>query len=99
MLPVGLLRQFGSLATSITIATRRHQLRLHRHLHAHLWAQLGNPKWRIAVNDADFEILPTRNESRAHCKIQINEASVAAFFFLAFSVVIISGYIRHWVNN
>lgn len=105
MLPVGLLRQFGSLATSITIATRRRRSDSstptsspsHLHLHAQLWAQLGNPKWRIAVNDADFEILPTRNESRAHCKIQINEASVA-FFFLS-SVVIISGHIRHWVNN
>lgn len=87
MLPVGLLRQFGSLATSITIATRRRSdsstpTSSPSHLHAQLWAQLGNPKWRIAVNDADFEILPTRNESRAHCKIQINEASVAAFFFL-----------------
>lgn len=87
MLPVGLLRQFGSLATSITIATRRRSdsstptsSPSHLHLHAQLCAQLGNPKWRIAVNDADFEILPTRNESRAHCKIQINEASVAAFF-------------------
>jgi len=48
--------------TSITITTHRvsHRLidtidNLHR-----LHRVGGNPKWRIGVNDADFEILPTR---------------------------------------
>lgn len=67
MLPVGLLRQFGSLATSITIATRRRLSRLRRLIDTidsipisiYNRLQLGNPKWRIAVNDADFEISPT----------------------------------------
>lgn len=69
MLPVGLLRQFGSLATSITIATRCRLSQLRRlidtidsisvsiSMHDSNWVTQNGA---LLLNDADFEILPTR---------------------------------------
>lgn len=91
MLPVGLLRQFGSLATSITIATRRRLSRLRRlidtidSISIYNRLQLGNPKWRIAVNDADFEISPTGIGLRARPLQNTNKWSKCRrLFFLLF---------------
>lgn len=96
MLPVGLLRQFGSLATSITIATRRRLSRLRRLIDSipdSSTPSTPSPSttdfnW-VTQNGALLLMMPTlkfrrlaSGYVRAHCKIQINEASVAAFFLL-----------------